>query len=231
LDAVPPPNQVQKYTTDPDLKGRIHADPSDAVRFLEMNLANPPFDDIHIRKALNWALDKQGFLQLRGGALFGQIAGHIMVNSLENNLLKTYDPYATPDGAGDIQKAKAEIALSKYDSNHDGVCDASACADVLTISASSDPYPKQLALLQQTLEPLGITLDPKPLETSTMYARCEDPNSHWALCTGTGWGKDYPDGFTFAPPLFSRSAIGPSSCCNDTMVGVTRRCSPSGTTP
>ena len=31
-----------------------------------------------------------------------------------------------------------------------------------------------------------------------MYARCEDPNSHWALCTGTAWGKDYPDGFTFA---------------------------------
>jgi peptide/nickel transport system substrate-binding protein len=221
LDSVPPPNQVQQYTTDPDLKSRIQADPSDAVRFLEMNLASPPFDDIHVRKALNWALDKQGFLQLRGGPLFGQIAGHIMVNSLENNLLKTYDPYGTPDGAGDIEKAKAEIALSKYDSNHDGVCDASVCTNVLTISASADPYPKQFALLQQTVKELGITLDPKPLETSTMYARCEDPNSHWALCTGTGWGKDYPDGFTFAPPLFSRSAIGPASCCNDTMVGVT----------
>ena len=88
LDAVPPANQVQQYTTDPDLKDRIHADPSDAVRFLEMNLANPPFDDIHIRKAMNWALDKQGFLQLRGGPIFGEIAGHIMVNSLENNLLQ-----------------------------------------------------------------------------------------------------------------------------------------------
>jgi hypothetical protein len=54
-----------------------------------------------------------------------------------------------------------------------------------------------------------------------MYARCEDPNSHWALCTGTGWGKDYPDGFTFASPLFSRTAIGPESCCNDTMIGAT----------
>ena len=221
LDAVPPANQVQQYSTDPDLKARIHADPSDAVRFLEMNLANPPFDDIHVRKALNWALDKQGFLQLRGGPIFGEIAGHIMVNSLENNLLETYDPYATPDGAGDVQKAKDEIAQSKYDSNQDGVCDAPACKDVLTISDSSDPYPKQLALLRQVLDPLGITLNAKPLERSTMYARCEDPNSHWALCTATAWGKDYPDGFTFASPLFSQSAIGPESCCNDTMVGVT----------
>jgi peptide/nickel transport system substrate-binding protein len=221
LDAVPPANQVQQYTTDPDLKDRIHADPSDAVRFLEMNLANPPFDDIHVRKALNLALDKKGFLQLRGGPIFGEIAGHIMVNSLENNLLQAYDPYATPDGGGDIQKAKDEFAQSKYDSDHDGVCDAPVCKDVLTISDSSDPYPKQLALLKQVLEPLGITLNAKPLERSTMYARCEDPDSHWALCTATGWGKDYPDGFTFAPPLFSRSAIGPASCCNDTMVGVT----------
>ena len=221
LDAVPPANQVQQYTTDPDLKDRIHADPSDAVRFLEMNLANPPFDDIHMRKAMNWALDKQGFLQLRGGPIFGDIAGHIMVNSLENNLLLDYDPYATPDGGGDIQKAMEEIKQSKYDADGDGVCDAPECSDVLTMSDSADPYPKQLALLQQVIEPLGITLNPKPLERSTMYARCEDPNSRWALCTGTGWGKDYPDGFTFAPPLFSRSAIGPESCCNDTMVGVT----------
>jgi len=221
IDAVPPPNQVRQYTTDPSLEGRIHSNPSDAVRYLEMNLANPPFDDIHVREAMNFAVDKLGFLQLRGGPLFGQIAGHIMVNSLEDNLLKDYDPYATPNGAGDLQKAKQEMAQSKYDTDHDGVCDAPACSNVLTISDSADPYPKQMALLQQDLKPLGITLDPHMLENATMYARCEDPNSHWALCAGTGWGKDYPDGFTFAPPLFSRSAIGPGSCCNDTMVGAT----------
>ena len=55
--------------------------------------------------------------QLRGGATTGEIAGHIMVNSLENNLLKDYDPYATPNSAGDIEKAKAEMAQSKYDTN------------------------------------------------------------------------------------------------------------------
>ena len=72
---------------------------------------------IHDGRALlpQLSLDKQGFLQLRGGPIFGEIAGHIMVNSLENNLLQAYDPYATPDGGGDIQKAKdygAEIHRS-----------------------------------------------------------------------------------------------------------------------
>jgi hypothetical protein len=78
-----------------------------------------------------------------------------------------------------------------------------------------------LALLEEIFGQLGITLDAKALERTTMYARCEDPRSNWVLCTAPSWGKDYADGYTFGPPLFSRSAIGPESCCNDTMVGVT----------
>ncbi len=33
-----------------------------------MNLGVPPFDDIHVRKALNYAYDKAGGSQLSGGA-------------------------------------------------------------------------------------------------------------------------------------------------------------------
>ncbi|CAN5701594.1 ABC transporter substrate-binding protein [soil metagenome] len=221
LDGVPPSDQVQRYSTDPELSGRLHANPSDAVRFIEMNLANPPFDDVHVRRAVNYAIDKEGLRQLRGGPLFGELAGHIMVDSLQNNLLVDFDAYASENGAGDLEQAKAEMAQSVYDSEGDGVCDAPECDDVLTFSDAAAPYPKQLALIQQTLEPIGITLDPKGLERTTMYAKCEDPNTGWQLCTAPSWGKDYADGFTFAPPLFSRSAIGPESCCNDTMVGVT----------
>jgi peptide/nickel transport system substrate-binding protein len=221
LDGVPPAQQVQRYSTNPDLQQYLHTDPSDAVRFLEMNLANPPFDDIHVRRAMNYVVDKAGLRQLRGGPIFGEIAGHIMVDSLENDLQKGYDPYATPDGQGDLEKAKAEMRESKYDSNGDGACDDPACEGILTISDQADPYPEQLALLQQNIESIGITLEPRALERTTMYARCQDPSSSWVLCTATAWGKDYPDGFTFGPPLFSRAAIGPESCCNDPMVGAT----------
>jgi peptide/nickel transport system substrate-binding protein len=222
LDGVPPSDQVQRYSTDPQLSDRLHANPSDAVRYMEMNLANPPFDDVHVRRAVNYAIDKEGLRQLRGGPLFGELAGHIMVDSLQNNLLADFDPYATENGAGDIEAAKAEMAQSKYDSDGDGVCDDPVCRDLLTFSDAAAPYPKQLALTEQSLEPLGITLDPKALERTTMYAKCEDPNTGWQLCTSTSWGKDYADGFTFGPPLFSQSAIGPQSCCNDPMVGATQ---------
>ncbi len=221
FDGVPPSQQVQRYAADPALQPYLHANPSDAVRFLEMNLANPPFDDIHVRKAMNYVVDKAGMRQLRGGELFGEIAGHIMVDSLEDNLLVDYDPYATPDGSGDLDAAKTEMAQSAYDADGDGVCDDPACDGILTFSDTADPYPGQLALLQENLQQIGITLEPRALERSTMYARCEDPNTDWVLCTATAWGKDYADGYTFGPPLFSRAAIGPESCCNDTMVGAT----------
>ncbi len=217
-DGIVPPQVLRQYSTDPSLQQYLHIYPSDAVRYLSFNLAEPPFDDIHIRKAVNLAIDKAGMRQLRGGESVGEIAGHIMVDSLENNLLKDYNPYSTPNDAGDVNAAMAEIKQSKYDTNGDGVCDADVCKNVLAVTDEADPYPKQAALIQQNLEPLGITLDVKSFERTTMYTKCNDPASHVAFCLAPGWGKDYPDAFTFGPPLFGSESIYPS-CCNYSLVG------------
>jgi peptide/nickel transport system substrate-binding protein len=218
VDGAVPPEKIRDYQTNPDLQDKINIYPSDAVRYVSFNLATPPFDDVHVRKAINWAFDKQGFRQLRGGPSVGEIAGHIMVNSLENNILADYDPYPTPNASGDVEKAKAEMAQSAYDKNKDGVCDAPECKDILTITDREDPYPGQANLLIQFLEPLGLTLDVKQLERGTMYNKCNDANSHHQLCAGPGWGKDYADGVTFGEPLFSSSGLW-ESCCNYSLLG------------
>jgi peptide/nickel transport system substrate-binding protein len=219
MDSLPPPQTIQQYSTDPTLQPLLHINPSDGVRYLEMNLAEPPFDDIHVRKAVSLALDKDGMRKLRGGASVGDIAGHIMVDSLENNLLKDYDPYETPNSAGDVEAAKAEMKqATKYDTDGDGVCDADACNDVLAITDEASPYPKQAVLIAQNLEPIGITLDVKSFERTTMYNKCGDPSSHNGICLAPAWGKDFPDGTTFGTPLFGSSAIYPA-CCNRSFLG------------
>ena len=220
VDGAVPPETIRDYTTDPDLQNKINVYASDALRYVSFNFLTPPFDDIHVRKAFNWALDKDGMRQLRGGATTGEIAGHIMVNSLENNLLETYDPYATPNSAGDIEKAKAEMAQSKYDTNQDGVCDAPECSAILAVTDREDPYPKQAALIAPIMEQIGLTFDVKELERGTMYTKCNDLNSKAAICLGPAWGKDYPAGYTFAGPLFDSSSLWPS-CCNYMGLGAT----------
>ena len=218
MDGIVPPALIKEYQTNPDLQDRIFNDESDVTRYIGMNLAQPPFDDIHVRKALSWAVNKNGMRQLRGGPSVGEIAGHIIVNSLENGLLNDYDPYATPNGDGDIQKAKDEMAQSKYDSNGDGVCDDPVCDNVLAFTDSADPYPKQAALLAPIFKELGITMDVKSLERTTMYNDCNDANTHMALCLGPAWGKDYGDAITYGLPLFDSSSVW-ESCCNYSLLG------------
>ena len=210
VDGIVPPEELKKYSTTPDLQGRLNKYNSDAVRYLSFNVAQPPFDDVNVRKAVNYAIDKAGMRQLRGGPLTGDLAGHIMVNSLLNNELVDYDPYATPNGQGDVTKAMEAMKASAYDTDGDGLCDAPECKDVLAITDEADPYPKQAALIQQNLEAIGITLDVKPFERGTMYAKCSDPSTHMGICLAPAWGKDYPDAYTFGVPLFSSTYLFPS---------------------
>ena len=51
-----------------------------------------------------------------------------------------------------------------------------------------------------------------------MYAKCNEPEAHVAICLAPGWGKDFPDGYTFADALFGSAAIFPS-CCNYELLG------------
>jgi peptide/nickel transport system substrate-binding protein len=219
LDGVPPPQIIQEYQGDPAKQQLLGSFVGDGVYYLSMNVAEPPFDDIHVRKALNYATDKAGLLRIRGGPLFGEPAGHAITNPLTADILADFDPYATTDSAGDIELAKEEMAQSKYDTDGDGVCDAPECKGVVTSTDEADPYPDQAALLQENFNQIGIELNTTTFERTTMYDKCNDPAARVALCAGPGWFKDYSDATTFGEPLFGSSAIGPDSCCNYALVG------------
>jgi ABC-type transport system substrate-binding protein len=157
--------------------------------------------------------------RVRGGPAFGELAGHIMVNSLQNELLADYDPYETPNGQGDVEAAKEEMKQSAYDSDGDGVCDAPECENIATATDEADPYPDQAALIQDNFEAIGLTLDIQQFERGTMYDRVNDPNTQTALGLAPSWGKDYLDGTTFGEPLFGAASLGPDACCNYALVG------------
>ena len=219
LGGVPPADQIQSYQSQ-GKEGQIYAFPSDGVRYLSMNLALAPFDDIHVRKAMNWIMDKDALRRTRGGPMFGEIAGHYFVPSMLPGVNEGYDPYATPNSAGDLEKAKAEMMQSKYDTNQDGVCDAPECKDVLMITDNADPYPQQSPIIVSSAKKIGVELTVQSGDRYTfMYDKCLDPSSQAGFCPAVGWFKDYPDVLTFGPPTLGSAAIGPSGCCNYSLVG------------
>ncbi|MEX0832355.1 MAG: ABC transporter substrate-binding protein [Actinomycetota bacterium] len=203
FDASFTPEQVQRYSTDPDLQSQLHQDPSASVAYMTLNLAVPPLDDVHVRKAMNWAVDREAIRRVSGGAVLGRIFDHIIPDLLTGGLAEGYSPYATPGDAGDIDKAMEEMKLSKYDTDKDGVCDHESCEAILTVSDSADPVPKRMSVIEDNLEPLGLNLDIKAFTNATMYAKCEAPEEQVAICGAPSWAQDYPDASTFAEPLFS----------------------------
>jgi ABC-type transport system substrate-binding protein len=144
----------------------------------------------------------------------------MIVPSLLGGELEGYDPYQTPNNAGDVDAAKEEMKQSAYDSDGDGICDAPECSGILTIADSADPYPAQDAIIVDSAKKIGLELDVRSGDRYTfMYDKCQDPSVHWGVCPSTAWFKDYPDAVTFGPPLFSSVGIGPAGCCNYSLVG------------
>jgi peptide/nickel transport system substrate-binding protein len=137
----PPKPVLQRYLTDPSKKPYLHADLADSTLYLSMNATVPPFDDVHIRKAVNWVLDRQAILQAQGGAQTGQLATHIIPPTvLSGRLGADYNPYASQGNRGDQARAAEEVKQSRYDRDKDGRCDAAACRDLVFLTPNETPF-------------------------------------------------------------------------------------------
>jgi peptide/nickel transport system substrate-binding protein len=197
------PATLQSFQNDPELQDQIFYNPSYGNYYLSMNLAVPPFDDVHVRRAVNFAVNKEGWRRFSGGEVSGTIATHYTPDSLLNNLLADYDPFATPNNAGadspeGLASAMAEMKQApQYDTNGDGLCDAPACEGVLAVGVVGTESEAADALIAANLEKIGIKLDLKSLENAAAYNKIFDPAAHVALTMFSGWLMDYPDAYTF----------------------------------
>jgi peptide/nickel transport system substrate-binding protein len=218
----PPKTALARYVTDPNRRKLLHADSSDQTWYITMNLGQPPFDDIHVRKAANLVMDKAAILQAWGGPVWGQIATHIMPPTvLGNQLTQSYDPYNSAGFHGDLAKAQAEMKLSRYDTNHDGTCDAPQCKNLVMVSRNVAPFTDMEPVVASDLAKIGITVNPRELATGAAYQTIQTVKNKIPLGMHPSWIKDYADPFTFAFVLFSGKAINPTGNVNYSLVGMT----------
>jgi peptide/nickel transport system substrate-binding protein len=185
-----PSETYDAFRTHPE-RGRAWVDRSPAVRALMMNLAVPPFDDVHVRRALSYVLDKQRLVELQGGASAAEVMGHLAPDRDEDDLLSGYDPYQTPADHGDLARAREEMARSRYDSDGDGSCDAAVCRGVRAVTR--EPYGAIAEAVAEDFGRLGVDLEVEVHDPMTFWAETTDPRARIPLITGLAYKSDYID--------------------------------------
>ena len=215
----PPADVLAQYATDPALEPRLKAYIDDRTMYITMNLNVPPFDDIHVRKAVNFVMDKAGMQQAWGGDISGVIATHIQPPGMAG-LGQEYDPYPSEGFRGDLEAAKAEMALSVYDTDGDGLCDAPECSAVILVNRATSPWVETEPVVVASLAAIGIQVEVRELENH--YDAIMTPANQIPIGMNPGWGKDYPDSSSFAGFLFDGRLILEAGNTNYSLVGLTQ---------
>jgi len=211
FDASSPFEQVARYREDPELSGRVFVDALDVFFSVNVDVAAPPFDDVHVRRAVAYAIDKAALVEILSRPPHlplghtAEVATHVAPDSLEGSLLRAFDPYPH-----DPEAARAEMRASAYDLTGDGRCDARVCRNVRAIVLDVGVIPEQARAIREDLAEVGIVLalEPQPLER--YFSLLHDLGERIPMGIPSPWGKDYPEGAGWFVGLFDSSTLGVS---------------------
>ena len=213
--ATASPKVFREYSTNPSKRKYLHSNSADGTYYITMNLTQPPFDDVHVRRAMNWIIDRSALLKAWGGPVSGAVAQHIIPDTMLGGKLDNYHPFKTPGDAGSLAKAKAEMAKSKY-ATSGGVCSDKACKGVLLITDVREVDKLMLPAIQANAAKIGITFTVRSVNGA--YPVIQTTSKNIPISTRPRWFKDYADASTFIDPLFN--VIIPSGNTNYALVGL-----------
>lgn len=189
-----------KVLADQALRANTDSAVTSRTWFTVLSASVAPLDNVECRKAVLWAVDKSGYQRAYGGATGGEIATSLLPPVIPG--AEPIDPYPTPGGTGDLEKARQALA---------------ACGrpDGFTTGVSyraERPREKATAeALQQSLARVGITLEIKPYPQSDYFRLyAGKPDFVQANDLGLlvfGWAADWPDGFGFLSQITDSRVI------------------------
>jgi peptide/nickel transport system substrate-binding protein len=193
-----------KILLDPEKKKNADTPNTGFIRYFAINTKVAPFDNVHCRKAVEYATDKTTMQTARGGADAG---GDIAVNMLPPNIAghdPNLDPYNTKSGKPQIDKAKEELAA----------CGKPNGFDTVLATRNSGKEPKTAEALQAALKNVGINARLDPTDPSLYFrSTIGAPSNVHAKGYGlmmAGWGADFPTGYGFLSVLVDGRNILPS---------------------
>ena len=200
----PPGADWTRITGDPAWKDRIEVEQTVNTTYIAINVTEKPFDNVKVRQALNYAIDKQRITQLLNGRA-------TVANQILPPLMPGYDKDYTgyeynPD------KAKQLLTEAGFENGFETSIE---CISV-------DPQPKLCESFQQDLAKVGIKLTINTLAAPNVIDDAGNGKTPLVWSGGLAWTQDYPAADDFYAPILGCGSNVPggwnwSRYCNESL--------------
>ncbi|WP_312034194.1 ABC transporter substrate-binding protein [Actinoplanes sp. TBRC 11911] len=184
------PAQLAKTTT-PDVKARVLEGPTQYVWYYYINTQR--IKDLNVRKALNYAIDKDAVLKAIGGTPAGTPATTLLSPTVAG--YQKYDAFNAP-ATGDAAKVKELLGSTPPPA-------------LVLAYANTPPRAAQAEAARKSLEAAGFQVTTKSIDPTNYYTEVGRKDNPYDIYLG-GWGSDWPDPGTVIPPLFDGRQITPT---------------------
>lgn len=165
-----------------------HADVS--VYGLTMNCEIPPFDDVHVRRAVAFAIDRGSRMRLSNGRLTP--AGQPLPPQLAG-----FDAALPSLQRDDLEAARREMALAGHPNGIE--------EPIEVVVGEGEGGRSQIELLQQDLGRIGLRVEGRPMSFAQYLE--ETGKRRRVQAFFSGWSMDFPDPSNFLDILFHSRSI------------------------
>jgi ABC-type transport system substrate-binding protein len=172
-------------------KGRFYVGPTSCVSYMAMNNARAPFNNVNMRKAVEYAIDRPAQVRLLG-AFAGKRTSQMLVPGIPG-----YKPFnAYPLKGADVAKAK-QLAGSAIGS--------APTLNIIHTTSTASTNRAQVA--EFNLKQVGFKVNDLPTPATNFYQVIQTKGTSYNFVTNGGWCADYFDPFDYLNVLFDGRKI------------------------
>jgi peptide/nickel transport system substrate-binding protein len=195
IGGVPPTASADLANTYGVNKSRFFVGPTSCVNYMSMNNDRAPFNNVALRKAVEYAIDRPAQVRLLG-AFAGKRTDQILVPGIPG--YKSFNVY--PLKGADVAKAKSVGGA------------AIASAPTVNFVHTTSSYSTNRAQVAEfNLKQIGFKINDTPTPSTNFYQVVGTKGSTYDITSNGGWCADYFDPYDYLNVLFDGRNIQPAN--------------------
>jgi peptide/nickel transport system substrate-binding protein len=213
-DFPPPAANMQQIEANSSQKKQLEFTPTSGSRYVSLNTRKPPFNNLYVRQAVAYVLDRNAMRLTRGGAIDGEIATHFISPDFGPVGFNQaggfgFNPFPSKNNSGDVAKAMALMKKAGYKSGkYTG-------PQVTQVADNTAPGSNTAAVVANSLAKIGINVKTISVEHAAMFTKfCGVPKNTPNICPNVGWLADFHEPQTLLDPTFNGKNILPTNNSN-----------------